>query len=365
MQFFSQLNTTLFITISYNYEFFINTLYTVNFSYLAFPKLVAMRDILKQKASFLFFVLLLSLTLCNAASYALPSRGRVLDKAGILSPSEVAQIESELAEYDTRTSVEIVLITTRDLEGLDLNEYATQLGNSMALGKKDLNNGVIILIVPSKMPPFSLPNTAAHEDTDPLSALLNKLDSDATSDTASTLPSLLEGIYVQGKSLAAQPDFKQRRAGFYGAGYIAPGYGIESTLPDIVCRRIMMDGVRPYIMAHRNSEACRMAIAMTIAELESQYSLGNQEWARENNASDSSPSPKGILALIFAIGLPVLLFVLSFSRGPVGIIAQSILFALLSSGRSSGGSRGFGGGGGGSFSGGGGSFGGGGGGGNF
>lgn len=324
-----------------------------------------MRNFIRRKSflSLLPLAFLFALTLCPAVCHALPTRGRVLDRAGILSASEVAQIEKQLADYDAHTSVEIVLITTRDLKGLDLNEYATQLGNRMMLGKRDLDNGIVILIVPSEMPPFALPAAPSLSDTDPLSALLYKLDGNSLGDPNSSIPSLLEQIYIQGKSLAAQPDFKQRRAGFYGAGYIAPGYGIESALPDIVCRRIMMDGVRPYIMAHQNSNACRMAVAMTIAELESQYSLGNQDWARENRGTDSTPSPKGIVTLILALGLPLLLFILSFSKGPVGAIAQTILFMLLSSGRSGGNSKGFGGGG--SFSGGGGSFGGGGGGGNF
>lgn len=312
----------------------------------------------------LFTALVISLTVIPLCGYCLPTKGRVLDKANILSPNEIVQLESQLADYDARTSVEIVLITTRDLEGLDLNEYATKLGNSLKLGKKDLNNGVVILVVPSEMPPFTLPAEANQDLNDPFTSLVSQLENDTSSDSAS-LSNALRSIYIQGKSLARDSSFQERPSGFYGAGYIAPGYGIESALPDIVCRRIMIDGVRPYIMAHRNGDACRIAVAMTIAELDSQYSMGNQEWAQENTSEDSEFSLRDKIILFLIFGFPILLSLLSFSKGPVGGISRAILLALLSSGgssRSSGSSGGFGGG---SFSGGGGSFGGGGGGGNF
>ena len=309
------------------------------------------------------FVIFLSIFL-PLRGFCLPTYGRVVDNAAILSPNEVASLETQLASYDERSSVEIILITTRDLEGLDLNEYATRLGNKLKIGKKDLDNGIVILIMPSDMPSITLPNPTAQADEEQFLSLPETLESALSHDTRDAIPSLLNGIYMQGKSLSTNFEASRRSNGFYGAGYIAPGYGIESALPDIVCRRIMMDGVRPYILAKRNYEACRMAVAMTIAELDTQYSKGNTAWARDNVQKTPPQTAQNKIKLILLAGFFFLLIVCSFTKGPVGNIARAILFAMLTSGNGSRGGR-IGGGGHGSFSGGGGRFGGGGGGGAF
>ena len=108
------------------------------------------------------FVIFLSIFL-PLRGFCLPTYGRVVDNAAILSPNEVASLETQLATYDERASVEIILITTRDLEGLDLNEYATRLGNKLKIGKKDLDNGVVILIMPSDMPSITLPARSTRQ----------------------------------------------------------------------------------------------------------------------------------------------------------------------------------------------------------
>ncbi len=58
--------------------------------------------------------------------------------------------EEYLEEYcrniDIETTVELYIVTTNDLEGLDLERYAYELFNAWGIGKADVNNGLLMLL---------------------------------------------------------------------------------------------------------------------------------------------------------------------------------------------------------------------------
>ena len=75
--------------------------------------------------------------------------GRVVDTAKILSPDQVAALDERLAAVEQQTGHQLVVATVPDLQGYDIADYGYQLGRNWALGKKDVNDGVILLVAPN------------------------------------------------------------------------------------------------------------------------------------------------------------------------------------------------------------------------
>ncbi|MES2678274.1 MAG: TPM domain-containing protein [Bacteroidota bacterium] len=67
-----------------------------------------------------------------------------------LSTSEAMQLEEKLESFSNETSNQICVVIVDDFNGLDGSEYAFKLGTEWGVGKKDLNNGIVILVKPTK-----------------------------------------------------------------------------------------------------------------------------------------------------------------------------------------------------------------------
>lgn len=72
----------------------------------------------------------------------------VNDFTGLLNYTEQNQLERKLQNYYDTTSTQIAIATVADLQGYDIADYAIQLFNKWGIGKKDKNNGLLILIKP-------------------------------------------------------------------------------------------------------------------------------------------------------------------------------------------------------------------------
>ena len=70
----------------------------------------------------------------------------VSDNAGVLSPASVAAADSLLASAWRSSSAEPVVVIVPDLGGDDIDTYATELFELWGIGKKDRDNGVLMLI---------------------------------------------------------------------------------------------------------------------------------------------------------------------------------------------------------------------------
>ena len=70
----------------------------------------------------------------------------VSDMAGVMSREAVAQADSLLAGVWRQSSAEPVVVIVPDLDGEDINDYATELFTSWGIGKKDRDNGVLVLV---------------------------------------------------------------------------------------------------------------------------------------------------------------------------------------------------------------------------
>lgn len=73
-------------------------------------------------------------------------RGRVTDAANLISADERHALELELGALDTDTTWEVYVVTVPNLEGSSPEHYAQELFVHYGIGKKDKNNGVLLLI---------------------------------------------------------------------------------------------------------------------------------------------------------------------------------------------------------------------------
>lgn len=67
------------------------------------------------------------------------------DPDGILSDASRSSIDSTLSRVRRQTSAEVVAVIVGDIDG-DIDNFANRLYNSWGIGKKDINNGVLILV---------------------------------------------------------------------------------------------------------------------------------------------------------------------------------------------------------------------------
>ncbi len=76
--------------------------------------------------------------------------GRVVDQAGVLSPITRADLETELAALETKSSIQLVVATVASLGGQEIEPYANDLFRAWKLGDTKKNNGVLFLIAPKE-----------------------------------------------------------------------------------------------------------------------------------------------------------------------------------------------------------------------
>ena len=72
--------------------------------------------------------------------------GPVTDLAGLLSPEQRRTIEGRLAAFERETTHSVAVLIIPSLEGHSLEEVSHQVGVTWKLGRKELYNGVLLLI---------------------------------------------------------------------------------------------------------------------------------------------------------------------------------------------------------------------------
>ena len=76
--------------------------------------------------------------------------GRVVDEANILDPAARATLTEKLADLETKTTDQLVVVTLKSLQGTSIEDFGVQLGRRWQVGQKDKNNGVLLIVVPSE-----------------------------------------------------------------------------------------------------------------------------------------------------------------------------------------------------------------------
>ncbi len=72
--------------------------------------------------------------------------GRVVDNAGIIDTTTRSSLETRLADYEKKSSDQIVVATIPSLQGEVLEDYANRLFRTWGLGQASENNGVLLLV---------------------------------------------------------------------------------------------------------------------------------------------------------------------------------------------------------------------------
>ncbi len=103
------------------------------------------------RSIFIFLFVLSSATLINAQS-DIPNRPTperlVNDLTQTLQRNEINQLERKLAQFSNRTSNQILVFVTNDLQGYDVVEYGDLIGEKWGVGQQDFNNGIVVLVKP-------------------------------------------------------------------------------------------------------------------------------------------------------------------------------------------------------------------------
>jgi uncharacterized protein len=76
--------------------------------------------------------------------------GRVVDEANLLDAAKRTEIEAKLAALEEKTTDQFVVVTVRSLQGRTIEEYGYRLGRAWAIGQKDKNNGVLLIVAPNE-----------------------------------------------------------------------------------------------------------------------------------------------------------------------------------------------------------------------
>jgi uncharacterized protein len=99
----------------------------------------------------LFALLAAFAAVAPAAAETYPTlTGRVVDAADILDPSTRSAIATMLTSLEEKTTDQFVVATVTSLQGQSIEVYANRLANRWALGRKDRNNGVLLLVAPTE-----------------------------------------------------------------------------------------------------------------------------------------------------------------------------------------------------------------------
>ncbi|AJP73283.1 TPM domain-containing protein [Sphingomonas hengshuiensis] len=98
-------------------------------------------------------VLLALLLLLPFSAQAQPTfpklTGRVVDAANLLSPAQEAELTALSDEVEKASSRQFVIATIPDLQGYPIEDYGYQLIRAWAIGQKDANNGIILIVAPN------------------------------------------------------------------------------------------------------------------------------------------------------------------------------------------------------------------------
>lgn len=84
------------------------------------------------------------------AAPATPTVARVMDAAHLLTPEQVKAITAQSASLEQRTRHQFVVVTVPSLGGHDITQYSMALGNRLGIGRKGINDGVLLVVAPKE-----------------------------------------------------------------------------------------------------------------------------------------------------------------------------------------------------------------------
>lgn len=104
---------------------------------------------MKTKILFLIFSFLLILpaaTLAQTISNLPTLQKYVNDNAGVLSSSDISDINNLAAQIEANSTVQVAVLTINSTQPYAIQDYATQVFRANGVGQKQNNNGVLIVV---------------------------------------------------------------------------------------------------------------------------------------------------------------------------------------------------------------------------
>lgn len=138
-----------------------------------------------------------------------------------LNANEASQLEKELENFEKETSNEIVVVVVDNFNGMDRADFAIKLGEKWKVGKEKEDNGVVILIKPTK---------------------------------------------TDGKRTS----------------FIATGRGLEGAIPDATCKRIVEKELNPFLKENKNYVGIKAALVVITKLAKGEYNHNSYD-KREDN----------------------------------------------------------------------------------
>lgn len=113
---------------------------------------IAIRNPMLMRISYglLLIPVLLGLLLSNAFAADLPVlTGRVVDGANVIDSATRDAITQKLGAFEAKSSDQVVVVTVPSLDGEAIEPYSNRLYRAWALGQKQENNGVLLVVAPN------------------------------------------------------------------------------------------------------------------------------------------------------------------------------------------------------------------------
>ena len=160
------------------------------------PKAAMLRPLLLALSALAFAAVALATGASLAAPTFPPLTGRVVDEAQILSPESTAEIAAKLNALEAKSSDQLVVFIAKSLQGYAIEDYGYQLGRAWGIGQKGLDNGVLLILVPSERKVrIEVGRGLEPQLTDALSTLIIE---------NTILPALREGRFADGITKGVQ-----------------------------------------------------------------------------------------------------------------------------------------------------------------
>ncbi len=97
----------------------------------------------------IWMTLLLALPLQAAPTFPTLS-GRVVDQAGLLTPTTQKELTTRLQQHEDSTGNQVVVVTLNSLQGDEIADYGYQLGRHWGIGQQGRDNGVLLIVAPNE-----------------------------------------------------------------------------------------------------------------------------------------------------------------------------------------------------------------------
>jgi uncharacterized protein len=120
--------------------------------FLLAPDMKLTKNTLRAFSAATLTILLLLCMQVTAQTSDIPARPDpphlVNDFAGIITAEGRNALERKLVAIDDSSSTQIAIVTVKSLNGYDVIDMATRIGQSWGIGQKGKNNGIVILVKP-------------------------------------------------------------------------------------------------------------------------------------------------------------------------------------------------------------------------